>query len=186
MIRIRTVGRPELEAALVRKARRKAHLDGRLRVVLAVLLVTACWPVSASRVEAANAEPASALAGEPAASAATAPDASGERSPASGDEELHELLAEGADVFVENCAECHGTAGAGTGAGPRLVGNDDLQNAPRVTRQVLFGGDMMPSFGTHLTDHEVAAVLTYVRNSWGNDFGVLTEEEVIAERKRFE
>ncbi len=39
----------------------------------------------------------------------------------------------------------------------------------------------MPGFGG-LSDDEVAAVATFVRSSWGNEFGPVTAAEVAAER----
>ncbi len=40
----------------------------------------------------------------------------------------------------------------------------------------------MPGFGGQLDDQKVAAVATYIRNSWGNDFGPVTPAEVAAKR----
>jgi mono/diheme cytochrome c family protein len=36
----------------------------------------------------------------------------------------------------------------------------------------------MPAFGPQLTDGQIAAVVAFIRNSWGHEFGVTTEEEV--------
>ena len=100
--------------------------------------------------------------------------------------DLSVLLQEGAQVFSDACASCHGSSGGGTGTAPELAGNDVLADGPRAVRQVLFGGSMMPAFEQRLSDRQVAAVLTHIRNSWGNDFGVLSEEEVIEEKARFD
>jgi predicted lipoprotein with Yx(FWY)xxD motif/mono/diheme cytochrome c family protein len=94
--------------------------------------------------------------------------------------ELAALMGTGRTVFMENCATCHGTRGEG-GVGPNLAGrqlNDDRRNI----RQVVLGGHHMPGFGHVLDDEQVAAVLTFIRKSWGNDFPVVTPEEVVAHR----
>jgi predicted lipoprotein with Yx(FWY)xxD motif/cytochrome c5 len=97
------------------------------------------------------------------------------------------LMREGAQVYTAHCAACHGRGGDEAGGGAAtLAGNRNLQNGPRTIRQVLFGGQYMPSFGDILSDHEVAAVVTHIRNSWGNDFGMTTEEEVEAVRQQFQ
>ncbi len=36
----------------------------------------------------------------------------------------------------------------------------------------------MPAFKDLLSDNDIAEISTFIRNSWGNDFGVLTTEEV--------
>lgn len=96
--------------------------------------------------------------------------------------QLSVLLEEGADVFMDICAACHGQNGEGTRNAPSLVGHHLLDNESRIARQVMFGGEMMPGFGSRLSNREVAAVLTFVRNSWGNDFGVISEAEVMSFR----
>jgi mono/diheme cytochrome c family protein len=40
----------------------------------------------------------------------------------------------------------------------------------------------MPGFGAALSDREVAAVATYVRNSFGNEYGIVGEEAAAADR----
>lgn len=103
---------------------------------------------------------------------------------AAGDAEA--LVAEGETVYQNNCVGCHGRNGTDVGGGAaRLAGNERLENGGRVARQVMFGGNYMPSFG-HLSDREVAAVVSYVRSSWDNDFGVFSVEEVTTEREKFE
>lgn len=99
---------------------------------------------------------------------------------------LEELMAQGQSVYGSHCAQCHGRNGKQTlGGAAVLVGHPIMSEGNRVARQVLYGGQLMPGFGNVLSDSEVAAVVTYVRNSWGNDFGIFTEEEVVAERERF-
>lgn len=96
------------------------------------------------------------------------------------------------------CAACHGPDGTGLKAGPvpmapSLVGSETLLGEPDrpilvVTKGILketadFAGAMAP-LGT-LSDDQIAAVLTYVRNSWGNSASPVTPDQVAAGRTRF-
>jgi mono/diheme cytochrome c family protein len=91
---------------------------------------------------------------------------------------LAALTEEGDDVFHRvGCSGCHGDNGQG-GNGPMLAGNDYLAVRSAVVAQIMnpdteHGG--MPAFA-HLSDREIAAVATYVRNSWGNEYGIVPEE----------
>ena len=87
---------------------------------------------------------------------------------------------QGAQVFVQECAACHGREGQG-GFGPTLAGNDELGDAAFVIGRILGGGGGMPAFDG-LSDEEVAAIGTYIRSSWGNDFGPVSAEEVASQR----
>ena len=78
----------------------------------------------------------------------------------------------GAEVYQNECATCHGAQGQG-GLGPAQAGNPDLQNVAHVISQILHGQGEMPAFGDELSDEQVAAVSSYVRNAWGNDFGAV-------------
>ncbi|NMA99178.1 MAG: cytochrome c, partial [Phyllobacteriaceae bacterium] len=51
-----------------------------------------------------------------------------------------------------------------------------------IARTVIKGFSYMPPFGDVLTDVQIASILTYVRTSWGNDYGLVTPEEVAANR----
>jgi nitrite reductase (NO-forming) len=103
----------------------------------------------------------------------------------------------GKAFFASTCAACHQPTGLGLpGAIPPLAGSDFLakNEKERVIRLVLngFSGPLkvngssfnstMPSFG-HLSDGDVANVLTYVMNSWGNDRGVVTPADVAKVRQ---
>jgi mono/diheme cytochrome c family protein len=96
-----------------------------------------------------------------------------------------ELMQEGARVYG-NCRGCHGRDGEGQppaqDAAPALAGNFALLSVSSIAVQVIQGGAYMPPFGERLTDRQVAAVATYIRNSFGNSFGIVTEEEVPAVR----
>ena len=105
--------------------------------------------------------------------------------------------ASGSEAFTQNCAPCHGAGGRGVaGAFPPLAMSDWVTGEARTpVRIVLFGlqGSMqvggaafngtMPAFGARLTDQEVAAVLSYVRSSWGNDAPAISPGEVATVRE---
>ena len=83
------------------------------------------------------------------------------------------LYAAGRQQFAATCAGCHQANGQGLpGVAKSLVGSQwALAPAPQVIRIVLHGkeGEMlMPPIGGSMTDEQIAAVLTYVRHSWGN------------------
>jgi cytochrome c6 len=76
----------------------------------------------------------------------------------------------GAVVFKQNCAMCHQAAGQGIrGSFPALAGNPFVQGDPRTVAQLLLNGrGGMPNFSEQLSHQQIAAVLTFVRSSWGN------------------
>ena len=102
------------------------------------------------------------------------------------------LMLQGAALYKTHCADCHGAAGEGVpGIYPAMKQNRALQmkNVANPIRVVLNGGFPavskhnerpygMPPFGPVLSDNEVALVLTYVRNSWGNHGNALSTAEV--------
>lgn len=94
---------------------------------------------------------------------------------------LKGLMSEGASVYGNRCAKCHGRKGEGQqhshDAAPRLAGNFAKLSAEEIAVRIIKGGAYMPPFAS-LTDREIAAVATYVRNSFGNDLGVAIEAEV--------
>ena len=96
------------------------------------------------------------------------------------------LIAEGASGYRNRCARCHGNNGQGQwyghDAAPRLDGNFARLSVRGISVQVIQGGTYMPPFDS-LTDREIAAVATYIRNSFGNNYGIATEEEVAKNRK---
>jgi Cytochrome c, mono- and diheme variants len=87
----------------------------------------------------------------------------------------------GRSSFSSNCASCHGANGEGD-AGPSLVGNALLAKVNVVTETIIHGYSYMPPFGDVLTDAQVAAIATYIRNSWGNEYGFVSPEDAEAAR----
>nr|WP_155255131.1 cytochrome c [Bradyrhizobium elkanii] len=92
------------------------------------------------------------------------------------------LLSLGKQIYDRDCASCHGATGLGMPPHyPPLAANQSIQMASAVNaiRMVLNGGYPpgtagnpmpygMPPFAQRLSDDEVAAVVTYIRTSWGN------------------
>ena len=86
--------------------------------------------------------------------------------------------------FLDNCSACHQATGKGVkGAFPALAGSPFVQGDPKVvTTTVLNGRAGMPAFKDDLTDADLAAILTYVRSSWGNKASAIKPADVLAAR----
>ena len=83
-----------------------------------------------------------------------------------------ELIVKGQDVYAVNCVACHQTNGEGiTGIFPALAGSDIVLNNKSRNIEILMEGVQgaaMNSFD-YLSEVELASVITYTRQSWGND-----------------
>jgi mono/diheme cytochrome c family protein len=91
-----------------------------------------------------------------------------------------ELIAQGEQLFEQDCAVCHQPDGTGAPpAFPALAGNENLQDLSRIVQNIHQGEGNMPPF-PNLTAEQIAALATYIRNSWGNAFGEVATEEVAA------
>ncbi|MEO3711202.1 c-type cytochrome [Roseateles flavus] len=76
----------------------------------------------------------------------------------------------GPALYGALCAACHmpdGRGARGAGAYPALQGNPRLAAAPYALHMVLNGHRAMPGFGRQLSDDQVAAVLSHVRERFG-------------------
>lgn len=104
----------------------------------------------------------------------------------------------GKAIYDKSCASCHGAEGKGeAGLYPKLAASPGV-NAPNglgVAHIVLKGNqpgphttiqsaDPMPAFADKLNDQQVAQVATYIRNSWGNKAGAVTDKDVAKLRGR--
>ena len=101
------------------------------------------------------------------------------------------LLRLGQTIYADKCASCHGAQGEGKPPHyPPLAGNQSIEMASAVNpiRMVLNGGyppgtaanpmpHGMPPFAQSLSDDEIAAVVTYIRVSWGNGGGAVSARE---------
>ena len=101
----------------------------------------------------------------------------------------------GSQIYSSRCANCHQANGMGVpNAFPPLVGTGWVEDKGQIIRILLNGmqGPMevqgttyngnMPAWGSILSDKEIAAVITHVRQSWENEFSEVTAEEVAAVR----
>lgn len=126
------------------------------------------------------------------------PQQAGRAAPAAASAPPAATMARGGKVYEQQCAQCHGNAGQGeAGAFPALAGNRAvlLADPTNVVRVVLQGGYLpatagnprphgMPPFQQLLGDEDVAAVATFVRNSWGNQAPGVGTIEVYRARER--
>jgi cytochrome c oxidase subunit 2 len=99
-----------------------------------------------------------------------------------------ELVARGEKVYASTCVACHGPAGQGSPAmkAPALAGNKFVTGAePGPIDTVLNGrpNTAMQAFKQQFSDTDIAAVITYARNSWGNKASDVQPAEVKARRK---
>lgn len=97
------------------------------------------------------------------------------------------LIARGEKVYANNCAVCHKSDGKGAGpikpldASPVVTAEDKLAQVAVVLNGRMDKG--MPSW-KQLSDTEIAAVVTYTKNSWSNKTGQTVQpSEVVAARK---
>jgi cytochrome c oxidase subunit 2 len=101
--------------------------------------------------------------------------------------ELEALLARGEKVYNANCAACHRADGKGAGPIKPLDGSDIVKNDPAKQIDILLNGaanGAMPAW-KQLSDTELAAVITYTKNSWSNKTGkVIQPSELVAARAK--
>lgn len=100
---------------------------------------------------------------------------------------LDELVARGEKVYAANCAVCHKPDGKGAGPIKALDGSALVLDADKAKQiAIMLNGaanGAMPAW-KQLSDTELAAVITYTKNSWGNKTGQLLQpSEMLAARK---
>lgn len=105
---------------------------------------------------------------------------------------------DGAALFASHCAACHQATGLGLpGVFPPLAGSEWVAGkATTVVAIVLHGSSgaltvkgntfngAMPAFGSQLQDAQIAAVLTHVRSTWGNNAPAITADTVAEVRQQ--
>jgi len=100
---------------------------------------------------------------------------------------LDELLERGEGVYTTYCAACHQEDGSGMPpAFPALRGNPLVTGEEGYSKHietVLYGrsGTSMPAYSDTLSVADIAAVITYERNAWGNDSGDRVQPTEISE-----
>lgn len=105
---------------------------------------------------------------------------------ASVDLSLDDLMAEGEAVYNRQCLACHGAQGEG-GVGNAIAGSAVALGD--VSKHLDVGikgvaGTAMQAFGGQLTDVEMAAVITYQRNAFGNNTGDVVQPSDVAQHKQ--
>lgn len=126
---------------------------------------------------------------------------SGNASSADNSEIINPLAStEGELSYEVNCAACHGVEGEGIkGMIPAFAQNAGIQtdDATNLVHAMLMGTRAphtdakptaagMPSFAWKMDDQEVAIVLNYIRNSWGNSAAPVTVAKVSSMRKQLD
>ena len=103
---------------------------------------------------------------------------------------LDELMERGQGVYSKNCTACHMENGEGVqGAFPALKGSAMATDSASILQHidmVVNGktGTAMQAFGGNIADVDLAAVITYERNAWGNNTGdVIQPVDVYNHRK---
>lgn len=118
--------------------------------------------------------------------------AAGVQTTAADENSFEAMMKLGKRVFTTNCASCHGASGLGVaGQYPPLAGSEWVLERPHhVVALVLHGlqgpvvvkgntyNNVMTAWGKQLNDRQIAAVITYIRNEWGNQASAITTEQV--------
>jgi mono/diheme cytochrome c family protein len=95
------------------------------------------------------------------------------------DPELAAVIEQGRTEYLKNCRACHGTKGT---AGVPLAGNDKVEAGfDYLGWAIITGPGYMPELGV-LSDEQIAQISTYILNSWGNSYGIVTAEDISALR----
>ena len=109
-----------------------------------------------------------------------------------GQRTLQPLMVRGENIYTNTCAECHGKKGEGkANQFPALAGNSNViaPNPANAIRVVLNGGFSpstmqmpyphgMPPYRVELSNTDIAAVVTYIRRSWGHQASGVAAVEV--------
>jgi len=99
-------------------------------------------------------------------------------------------MAKGQKVYGK-CIGCHGPDGKGGGAFPSLAGSDWVIGDTQLFAMIVLNGlsgptstgktyGVMPAQGIGMSEADLAAVMTYVRNSFGNETGDVISKEMAA------
>ncbi len=116
-----------------------------------------------------------------------------------GEQQADSPVAQGKRFFTQNCVSCHQSSGLGVaGQYPPLAKSEYVNGTPKRLAMILLKGlqgpvtvggvnfnNAMPAWEKTLADKKIAAILTYVRQDWGNTAGEITPEQIAAARKEF-
>ena len=106
-------------------------------------------------------------------------------------------MSAGQAIYAHACIACHEADGSGAPRiYPPLPGNANLQSSdPRSTLRIILDGvqtvttprapnaGSMPAYAAKLSDQQIADVITYIRNAWGNAASAVTAAEVAKARR---
>ena len=105
---------------------------------------------------------------------------------------MEAFVKEGAKHYSK-CAGCHGTNGAGGNGIPPLANSEWVTGDTQSLSQIIIHGlkgpiqvagvtynNNMPAMGQGLGEKELAALMTYIRNAWGNKGSLVTTEMAAA------
>lgn len=116
---------------------------------------------------------------------------------AAGEPEPVDPLVLGEKLYRANCVSCHQASGKGvSGQYPPLDGSEWVLEAPWRLKRILLHGlegpvtvmgntydGSMPAFGNRFDDEQMAAILSYIRQAWGNQAPAISAESVAATRE---
>ncbi|HBN14109.1 MAG TPA: cytochrome c oxidase subunit II [Pseudohongiella sp.] len=98
---------------------------------------------------------------------------------------MDEAMAEGAEIYSRNCVACHQANGQGMPpAFPALAGSAKATGDIGVTMDTLVNGvpgTAMAAYGRQLNPIELASIITYVRNAFGNQSGDMVQPAEVNE-----
>jgi mono/diheme cytochrome c family protein len=106
----------------------------------------------------------------------------------------------GKSLYNGNCANCHQGSGEGEpGSYPPLIASEWVMGSKERLAAIMLHGisgsisvkgdtfstQVMPGWAGNFTDEKMAAIMTYIRGTWGNTMGPVKPEEVAAARAKF-
>ena len=101
-----------------------------------------------------------------------------------------DVLKKGQEVYEANCADCHRSNGEGLPVKfPSLKGNAFVTGDSKPVIDILINGrkgelGQMPAWKEFLDDAQIAAVISYIRNAWGNQAPAIKPADVAPARKK--
>lgn len=98
--------------------------------------------------------------------------------PAAAAWDMKTVMEKGQQVYAQNCSSCHQPDGKGNPEmGAPAIARSPIANGPLAAhiQRVLKGKGIMPAWGNILSDADIAAVITFERNSFGNHKGDLVK-----------
>ncbi|MFL2980336.1 MAG: cytochrome c oxidase subunit II [Methylophilaceae bacterium] len=101
---------------------------------------------------------------------------------------MEELMTKGQKIYKAQCLVCHQANGEGMrGAFPAIAGSPiaiEADNRLRHIHQIIYGKGLMPAFGEQLSDVDIASIVTFTRNSWGNNTGDIVQAKEVSEARK--